>query len=172
MADYPKHPFLLSIEETAKALGTDVDKGLTTAQVTTAQEKYPLNELDVGGTIPWYKIMTKQVLNAMIIVSIVPSANRIGRGISQLTMRLDRSSLLLWLSVSVSRITSKVVSWYSSLSSTSPLVSGKSIALRSAWMLSELFPPHQPWFSEMVRPRSSPSKSIYRPVPRPHSHKY
>lgn len=85
MADYPKHPFLLSIEETAKALGTDVDKGLTTAQVTTAQEKYPLNELDVGGTIPWYKIMTKQVLNAMIIVSVVPNANRLERGISELT---------------------------------------------------------------------------------------
>ena len=69
MADFPKHPFLLNIEETAQALGTDIDKGLTSSQVAELQQKYPKNELDVGGTIPWYSIMTKQVLNAMIIVS-------------------------------------------------------------------------------------------------------
>ncbi|KAK2609234.1 potassium/sodium eff [Conoideocrella luteorostrata] len=68
MAEFPKHPFLLSVEETAKALNTDVDKGLTTTQVNELQQKYPKNELDVGDTIPWYKILTKQVLNAMIIV--------------------------------------------------------------------------------------------------------
>lgn len=67
--EYPKHPFLLTVEETVQALGTDVDKGLTTQQVQQAQEKYPKNELDVGGSIPWYSILTKQVLNAMIIVS-------------------------------------------------------------------------------------------------------
>ncbi|CAJ0550544.1 Ff.00g104740.m01.CDS01 [Fusarium sp. VM40] len=67
-AEYPKHPFLLTIEETAEALGTSIDKGLTNQQVAQAQEKYPKNELDVGGTIPWYSILTKQLLNAMIIV--------------------------------------------------------------------------------------------------------
>ncbi|KAI6776887.1 hypothetical protein HG530_000832 [Fusarium avenaceum] len=67
-AEYPKHPFLLTIEETAEALGTSIDKGLTSQQVAQAQEKYPKNELDVGGTIPWYSILTKQLLNAMIIV--------------------------------------------------------------------------------------------------------
>lgn len=69
MADFPKHPFLLTVEETAQALGTDIDKGLTSHQVAELQEKYPKNELDVGGTVPWYSIMTKQILNAMIIVS-------------------------------------------------------------------------------------------------------
>lgn len=68
MADFPNHPFLLSVEDTVKALDTDLDKGLTSAQVTELQEKYPKNELDVGGSIPWYSILTKQVLNAMIIV--------------------------------------------------------------------------------------------------------
>jgi Na+-exporting ATPase len=68
-AEYPKHPFLLTIEETAQALGTSIDKGLTSQQVAQAQEKYPKNELDVGGTVPWYSILTKQLLNAMIIVS-------------------------------------------------------------------------------------------------------
>jgi Na+-exporting ATPase len=67
-AEYPKHPFLLTVEETAEALGTSIDKGLTSQQVAEAQEKYPKNELDVGGTVPWYSILTKQLLNAMIIV--------------------------------------------------------------------------------------------------------
>lgn len=75
MADFPKHPFLLTTEETAQALGTDVDKGLTSIQVNELQQKYPKNELDVGGTIPWYSIMTKQILNAMIIVSFFPARN-------------------------------------------------------------------------------------------------
>ncbi|RGP80118.1 potassium sodium efflux p-type fungal-type [Fusarium longipes] len=67
-AEYPKHPFLLTVEETAQALGTSIDKGLTSQQVAEAQQKYPKNELDVGGTVPWYSILTKQLLNAMIIV--------------------------------------------------------------------------------------------------------
>lgn len=70
MAEFPKHPFLLSVVETADALSTDVDKGLTSAQVAQMQEKYPKNELDVGDGIAWYKILTKQILNAMIIVSL------------------------------------------------------------------------------------------------------
>lgn len=71
-AEYPKHPFLLTIEETAQALDTSIDKGLTSQQVAEAQQKYPKNELDVGGTVPWYSILTKQLLNAMIIVSGAP----------------------------------------------------------------------------------------------------
>ncbi|KAH6989173.1 P-type Na+-ATPase [Ilyonectria sp. MPI-CAGE-AT-0026] len=78
MADFPKHPFLLTTEETAQALGTDVDKGLTSIQVNELQQKYPKNELDVGGTIPWYSIMTKQILNAMIIVLVFAMALSFG----------------------------------------------------------------------------------------------
>ncbi|KAL2214636.1 potassium/sodium eff [Sarocladium strictum] len=67
-ADFSKHPFLLSVEETAAALGTDIDKGLSSQQVAELSQKYPKNELDVGGTVPWYSLLAKQVLNAMIIV--------------------------------------------------------------------------------------------------------
>ncbi|KAG5932678.1 hypothetical protein E4U53_001220 [Claviceps sorghi] len=65
---FPRHPFLLSSDDTAKALNTDIDKGLTSAQVNALQQTHPRNELDVGEGIPWYKILTKQILNAMIIV--------------------------------------------------------------------------------------------------------
>ena len=39
-AEFPKHPFLLPPDEVAQALGTDVDKGLTSAQVAELQKKY------------------------------------------------------------------------------------------------------------------------------------
>lgn len=66
--EFPKHPFLLPIEEVAQCLGTDVDKGLNGSQVTELQAKYPKNELDVGGSIPWYTILIRQLCNAMILV--------------------------------------------------------------------------------------------------------
>lgn len=69
--EYERHPFLLTIQDVAKSLGTDIERGLTSSQVTELQEKYPLNELDVGGAIPWYKIFLKQLFNAMILVCII-----------------------------------------------------------------------------------------------------
>ena len=68
--EFERHPFLLPVQDVAKSLETDVERGLTSAQVAQLQQKYPPNELDVGGTIPWYKIMLKQLFNAMILVSI------------------------------------------------------------------------------------------------------
>ncbi|KAI1360501.1 hypothetical protein F5Y08DRAFT_47037 [Xylaria arbuscula] len=67
-AEYEKHPFLLPAEDVARQLGSDLDKGLSSSQVAQLQQKYPPNELDVGGAIPWYKIFIKQLLNAMILV--------------------------------------------------------------------------------------------------------
>ncbi|KAI0536480.1 ATPase [Xylaria digitata] len=65
---FERHPFLLSAEDVAKQLDSDLERGLSSAQVTQLQQKYPSNELDVGGAIPWYKIFIKQLLNAMILV--------------------------------------------------------------------------------------------------------
>jgi Na+-exporting ATPase len=76
-AEFPKHPFLLSVQEVKQATGTDVDKGLTSAQVAELQQKYPPNELDVGGGIAWYTIFIRQLCNAMILVCLfeLPVAN-------------------------------------------------------------------------------------------------
>jgi hypothetical protein len=68
-AELPNHPFLLSIEETAAALETNVDDGLPTSAVADRQNKYPPNELNVGGGVAWYTILSKQLINAMILVS-------------------------------------------------------------------------------------------------------
>jgi len=68
MAEFTRHPFLQTVAETANDLGTSIDRGLTAAQVAELQERYPPNELDVGGTVAWYKIFGKQLFNAMILV--------------------------------------------------------------------------------------------------------
>ncbi|KAL7794411.1 cation transporting ATPase [Trichoderma ceciliae] len=78
MAEFPKHPFLLTVQETEEALGTNVDRGLTSEQVSDLQLRYAKNELDVGGTIPWYSILAKQILNAMIIVLVFAMALSFG----------------------------------------------------------------------------------------------
>ncbi|KAI1776611.1 potassium/sodium eff [Hypoxylon cercidicola] len=65
---FERHPFLLSVQDVAKALDTHLERGLSSAQVAQLQETYPPNELDVGGAIPWYKIFLKQLFNAMILI--------------------------------------------------------------------------------------------------------
>lgn len=67
-AEFEKNPFLLSVQEVADALGTNVDTGLSSAQVKERAEKYPPNELNVAGAIPWYTIFIRQLCNAMILV--------------------------------------------------------------------------------------------------------
>ncbi|KAI1840606.1 hypothetical protein JX266_013210 [Neoarthrinium moseri] len=66
--EFDRHPYLLTVQDVAKNLGTDLDRGLTGAQVAQLQEKYPPNELDIGGAIPWYTIFLRQLFNAMILV--------------------------------------------------------------------------------------------------------
>ena len=65
---FERHPFLLTAQDVERALGTDLERGLSSTKVAQLQEIYPPNELDVGGAIPWYKIFLKQLFNAMILV--------------------------------------------------------------------------------------------------------
>ncbi|KAF4125450.1 P-type Na+/K+ transporter [Geosmithia morbida] len=74
MADYrqspefPKHPFLLSAEETAEVLRTDTVSGLNSSRVTQLQSIYPKNELQAAHvTSPW-KILAKMFFNPMILI--------------------------------------------------------------------------------------------------------
>jgi len=63
------HPFLLSVEEVVQQMGTNLESGLSSTQVKELQSKYPLNELEGQGGVEWYRILIKQLLNAMILVS-------------------------------------------------------------------------------------------------------
>lgn len=65
---FDRHAFLLPSADVAAALNTNIENGLTSAQVAQLQQEYPLNKLDVEGTIPWHTIFIKQLCNAMILV--------------------------------------------------------------------------------------------------------
>ena len=63
-----RHPFLLSVEDVANQLETNIETGLTARKVAELQKNHPPNELEGGGGISWYKILIKQISNAMILV--------------------------------------------------------------------------------------------------------
>jgi hypothetical protein len=68
-----KHPFLLSVEEVARQMGTNVGSGLTARKIAELQKECPPNELeDRGGTV-WHSILLKQLCNAMILVCMIRS---------------------------------------------------------------------------------------------------
>jgi hypothetical protein len=67
--NYAKQPFLLPVQDIVQYLQTDVEFGLSSAQVKQYQDKYGANKLDGDGGIPWYALLMKQIANAMILVS-------------------------------------------------------------------------------------------------------
>jgi P-type Na+/K+ transporter len=64
-----RHPFLISVEDVARQLGTNIETGLSARQVAELRNEFPPNELEGGGGVSWYKILLKQISNAMILVS-------------------------------------------------------------------------------------------------------
>jgi Na+-exporting ATPase len=63
-----RHPFLLPIEDVAKQLNTNIETGLSARKVAELRKECPPNELEGGGGVAWYKILLKQISNAMILV--------------------------------------------------------------------------------------------------------
>ncbi|KAH6682874.1 P-type ATPase-like protein [Halenospora varia] len=75
-----KHPFLLLVEETAQQLGTNIETGLTARSVSELQKSHPRNELEGGDGVAWYRILIKQISNAMILVLVFAMALSFGVG--------------------------------------------------------------------------------------------
>lgn len=67
-----RHPFLLSVEEVARQLDTNIEHGLSARQVVELRNRYPSNELEGGEGVAWYTILVKQVSNALILASSLP----------------------------------------------------------------------------------------------------
>lgn len=74
------HAFLLTPQDVASQLSTNLETGLTARQVQSIQASHPPNELNTGGSIAWYKILIKQISNAMILVLVFAMALSFGVG--------------------------------------------------------------------------------------------
>ncbi|RAL64013.1 hypothetical protein DID88_003201 [Monilinia fructigena] len=74
------HAFLLTPQDAASQLSTNLETGLTARQVQFIQASHPPNELNTGGSISWYKILIKQISNAMILVLVFAMALSFGVG--------------------------------------------------------------------------------------------
>ena len=72
--EYSRHPFLLPLAELYQQLGTDRDTGLSKLQAQYSQQKYGPNKLEGEGGVQWYRVLLKQVSNAMILVLILAMA--------------------------------------------------------------------------------------------------
>jgi Na+-exporting ATPase len=70
---YPKHPFLLPIDETASQLNTNFETGLNDVKARELLQLYGENRLEGEGGVKWYSILAKQVSNAMVLVSTLVS---------------------------------------------------------------------------------------------------
>jgi Na+-exporting ATPase len=62
---FSKPPYQLSIQQVADELGTNIETGLSTQQVDEYTAKYGENKLDGEGAISPWRILLKQVANAM-----------------------------------------------------------------------------------------------------------
>ena len=72
--EYSRHPFLLSLTEVYQQLGTNVDTGLSQFHVREAQQRHGPNKLEGEGGVQWYRVLLKQVSNAMILVLVLAMA--------------------------------------------------------------------------------------------------
>ncbi|KAI9758673.1 MAG: hypothetical protein M4579_002921 [Chaenotheca gracillima] len=72
--EYSQHPFLLSVPQISEELGTNVETGLTASEASSLQQKYGSNKLDGEAGVQWYRVLFKQIANAMILVLILAMA--------------------------------------------------------------------------------------------------
>ncbi|KAJ8609293.1 hypothetical protein MRB53_039168 [Persea americana] len=72
--NYSRQPFLLSPDDILQHLQSNTDTGLTTARAEEYLQKYGENKLEGDGGVPWYKILSKQATNAMILVLVLAMA--------------------------------------------------------------------------------------------------
>ncbi|KAN0113224.1 potassium/sodium eff [Hyaloscypha variabilis] len=73
-----RHPFLLSVEDVAQQLETNIHTGLSVRQVVELHNEFPPNELDSGGGASWHRFLIKQISNAMILVLVFAMALSFG----------------------------------------------------------------------------------------------
>jgi hypothetical protein len=67
------HPFLQTPDEVAQRFNTNIENGLTTAQVIELRKICKRNELEVAGAVKWYRVLGRQLVHPMNLASMVRS---------------------------------------------------------------------------------------------------
>lgn len=94
-AEYSRLPFLLSPQDVVSELHTNIETGLAPDQVAHLLTTYGENRLQDQGGVPWYKVLLKQIFNAMILY-----VGQCTRGLHHYSYRIDYRVLILAMALS------------------------------------------------------------------------
>ncbi|KAF9356183.1 Na+ ATPase [Mortierella sp. AD094] len=71
----PETPFhTFTVEETAKHYNTSILEGLTATEAANRLKLYGPNELHGNGGVKWYKVLWRQVANALVVILLIATA--------------------------------------------------------------------------------------------------
>lgn len=71
----PYHTF--TVDRVAEDLKTSILEGLTSEEAAARLKTYGLNELEGNGGVKWYKVLLRQVLNALVFVLTIAAVSRV-----------------------------------------------------------------------------------------------
>ncbi|KAF9139600.1 hypothetical protein BG015_001961, partial [Linnemannia schmuckeri] len=71
----PETPFhTFSVEQTAQHYSTSIAEGLSSTEAAAHLKKYGANELQGEGGVKWYKVLWRQVANALVVILLIATA--------------------------------------------------------------------------------------------------
>ncbi|KAG0240598.1 Na P-type ATPase [Mortierella sp. GBAus27b] len=71
----PETPFhTFTVQETAQHYNTSILEGLSSVEAAARLKEYGLNELQGNGGVKWYKVLWRQVANALVVILLIATA--------------------------------------------------------------------------------------------------
>ncbi|KAG0215067.1 Na+ ATPase, partial [Mortierella sp. NVP41] len=71
----PETPFhTFTVDQTAQHYNTSIVEGLSSTDAAARLKKYGANELQGDGGVKWYKVLWRQVANALVIILLIATA--------------------------------------------------------------------------------------------------
>ncbi|KAG0078703.1 hypothetical protein BGZ92_001354, partial [Podila epicladia] len=71
----PETPFhTFTVEQTAQHLNTSIFEGLSAVEAANRLKSHGANELEGNGGVKWYKVLWRQVANALVVILLIATA--------------------------------------------------------------------------------------------------
>lgn len=72
----PETPFhTFTVEQTAQHHSTSIAEGLSSSEAAARLKKYGANELQGEGGVKWYKVLWRQVANALVFILLIATVS-------------------------------------------------------------------------------------------------